>query len=132
MSGSSLLRTLPHTVFVLASALALAIPRAAAAQTGANVLVVINHASSASDTIGRQYAERRGVPEHNLCVLQLPLDESVTRELYDTQIEQPIWSCIANRQAQDRILYIVLTKDVPIRIAVAAGDRAPTRAWIQS
>ena len=117
VSGPGLLRTLPDAVFVIASALALAIPRAAAAQTGANVLVVINHASSASETIGRRYAERRGVPEHNLCVLQLPLDESVNREVYDTQIEQPIWSCIANLQAQDRILYIVLTKDVPIRIS---------------
>jgi len=48
VSGSGLLRTLPDTVFIIASALALAIPRAAAAQTGANVLVVINHASSAS------------------------------------------------------------------------------------
>jgi len=37
-------------------------------------------------------------------VLQLPLDESVNREVYDAQIEQPIWACIANRQAQDRIL----------------------------
>jgi hypothetical protein len=43
-------------------------------------------------------------PERNLCVLQLPLDESVNREVYDAQIEQPIWACIANRQAQDRIL----------------------------
>ena len=99
MSGSCLLRTLP----VVASALAL-IPQSAEAQTGANVLVVINHASSVSEAIGHQYAERRGVPEHNLCVLQLPLNESVNREVYDAQIEQPIWACIANRQAQDRIL----------------------------
>lgn len=93
MSDSCLLRTLARTVFVVASALALATPRAAEAQTGANVRVVINHASSASETIGRQYAEPRGVPEHNLCVLQLPLDESVNRDVYDTQIEQPIWAC---------------------------------------
>jgi hypothetical protein len=131
VSGSGLLRTLPDTVFVIASALALAIPRAAAAQTGANVLVVINHASSASETIGRRCAERRGVPEHNLCVLPLPVDESVKREVYDAQIEQPIWSCIANRQAQDRILYIVLTKDVPIRISGTSG-RSGTNASVDS
>jgi hypothetical protein len=35
VSSSCLLRTLPRTVFVVASALALAIPRAAEAQTGA-------------------------------------------------------------------------------------------------
>jgi uncharacterized protein (TIGR03790 family) len=117
-------------IFVVASALAL-IPRAAKAQTGANVLVVINHASSASEAIGHQYAERRGVPKHNLCVLQLPLDESVNREVYDAQIEQPIWACIANRQAQDRILYIVLTKHVPIRISGTSG-RSGTNASVDS
>ena len=40
--GWCFLRTLP-IVFVVGSALALAIPRAAAAHTGANVLVVIKH-----------------------------------------------------------------------------------------
>jgi uncharacterized protein (TIGR03790 family) len=130
VSGSCLLRTLPNTIFVVASALAL-VPQSAEAQTGANVLVVINHASSASEAIGHQYAERRGVPEHNLCVLELPLDESVNREVYDAQIEQPIWACIANRQAQDRILYIVLTKDVPIRISGTSG-RSGTNASVDS
>lgn len=93
--------------------------------------MVINRASLASETIGRQYAERRSLPEHNVCVLQLPLAESVTREVYDAQIEQPIWSCIANRQSQDRILYIVLTKDVPIRINGTRG-RSGTNASVDS
>jgi uncharacterized protein (TIGR03790 family) len=130
VSVAGLLRTLTDPIFVIASAIALAIPQAAA-QTGANVLVVINHASSTSETIGRQYAERRGVPEHNLCILALPLDESVSREVYDTQIEQPIWTCIAKHQAQDRILYIVLTKDVPIRIKGTSG-RSGTNASVDS
>jgi hypothetical protein len=50
--------------------------------------------------------------------LALPLDESCNGAVYDAKIEQPIWACIANRQAQDRILYIVLTKDVPSTISV--------------
>jgi len=61
----------------------------------------------------------------------LPLDESVNREVYDAQIEQPIWCCIANRQAQDRILYIVLTEDVPIRISGTSG-RSGTNASVDS
>src|SRR4029453_17661379 len=125
--GSS--RTPPDTVFEIASALALAISRAAAAQTGVNVLVVINHASSASETIGRQYGSGAASP-NTICV-PLPLDESVNREVYDAQIEQPIWSCIANRQARDRILYIVMTKDVPIRISGTSG-RSGTNASVDS
>lgn len=103
----------------------------ARAQTGANVLVVINSASAASETIGRQYAVRRGVPHHNLCAIQLPVSESITREVFDTQIERPIWKCIATRQAHDRILYIVLTKDVPLRIEGSDG-RSGTRASVDS
>ena len=77
------------------------------------------------ETIGRQCAERRGFPEHNLRVLPLPRDEPVSREAFDTQIEQPIWTCIANGRAQDRVLYIVLTKDVPIRIKGSVAARKP-------
>ena len=111
------------------SVLALAAP--AAAQSGANVLVVINSASPASETIGRQYAARRGVPPDNVCAVPLPLTESVGRDLYDAQIEPPIWACIASRQAHDRILYILLTKDVPIRIA-GTGGRNGTGASVDS
>jgi len=131
VSGSCLLRTLPDAVLVIASALAFAIPRAAAAQTGANVLVVVNHASPAGEAVGRQHAERRGVPDHNLCSLQLPLDESVNREVYDAQIEQPIWASIANQQAHDRILYIALTKAVTIRIS-GTNRRSGTNANVES
>ena len=69
----------------------------ARAQTGANVLVVVNSSSAASETIGRQYAARRGVPEPNVCAVPLPIVESVSRDVYDTQIDQPIWKCIATR-----------------------------------
>lgn len=103
----------------------------ARAQTGANVLVVINSSSAASETIGRHYAARRAVPAHNVCAVPLPLAESVSREVYDTQIDQPVWQCIATRQAHDRILYIVLTKDVPIRISGTSG-RSGTGASVDS
>ncbi len=103
----------------------------ARAQTGANVLVVVNSTSAASETIGRQYAARRAVPADNVCAMPLPIAESVSRDVYDTQIDQPIWHCIATRQAHDRILYIVLTKDVPIRISGTSG-RSGTGASVDS
>lgn len=102
-----------------ASILALGTP--AEAQTGANVLVVTNRNSVVSETIGRQYAAKRDVPPENLCTLQLPLTESVSREVYDARIEEPIWNCMWRQRAYDRILYIVLTKDVPIRIIGTSG-----------
>ena len=42
--------------------------------------------------------------------------ESIARETYELEVEAPIWRCIAAARAEDRILYIVLTKGVPIEI----------------
>jgi hypothetical protein len=49
----------------------------------------------------------------------------------DGQIEQPIWTCIATRRMHDRILYIVLTKDVPIRL-IGTSERNGTRSSVDS
>jgi uncharacterized protein (TIGR03790 family) len=119
------------TLIIACATSALAFGAPAAAQTGANVLVVINSSSTASETIGRQYVARRGVPQENVCTIQVPAHESVSRDVYEAQIEQPIWRCIATRQSQDRILYFVLTKDVPIRVS-GTGGRSGTNASVDS
>jgi uncharacterized protein (TIGR03790 family) len=67
----------------------------------------------------------------NVCLLVAPTTESITRDVYSSQIEQPIWKCITAAKAQDRILYIVLTKGVPIRIS-GTGGRTGTTASVDS
>jgi uncharacterized protein (TIGR03790 family) len=105
--------------------------KCAEAQSAANVLLVVNSTSAASGSISRYYAERRGVPQDNVCSITTPANESISRADYLAQIEQPIWQCIAGLRAHDRILYIVLTKDVPIRIS-GTGGRAGTNASVDS
>jgi uncharacterized protein (TIGR03790 family) len=104
---------------------------AASAQSAANLLLVINTASADSDAVARHYIARRGVPSQNTCLLVAPTTESITRDVYTAQIEQPIWKCITAAKAQDRILYIVLTKGVPIRIT-GTGGRTGTTASVDS
>lgn len=103
----------------------------AQAQTGANVLVVINTASAASEAVGREYAARRAVPQGNLCSIPMPIDKTVSRAVYTAAIERPVWKCISTQQAHDRILYIVLTKDVPMRVAGTDG-RTGTASSVDS
>jgi uncharacterized protein (TIGR03790 family) len=93
----------------------------AAAQTAANVLVVTNDRSSTSTAIAAEYVRQRAVPQDNVCHISAPLVETVSLAEYQGLIAQPIWNCIAHNHAQDRILYIVLTKDIPIRIAGTSG-----------
>jgi uncharacterized protein (TIGR03790 family) len=114
--------------FILTSAIG---NKCAEAQSAANVLVVVNSSSAASETIGRYYAEHRGVPQDNICAITPSVNESITRGDYFAQIEQPIWQCIASIRAHDRILYIVLTKDVPIRIT-GTGGRTGTNSSVDS
>ena len=98
----------------------------------ANVLLKTNGTSGvASETIGRARADRRGVSQDNVCTITTVTTESIGRDAYETEIEQPIWRCIASARAHDRILYIVLTKGVPIRISGTAG-RTGTNSSVDS
>lgn len=116
------------TLLVVTSAIG---NKCAEAQSAANVLLVVNSTSAASETIARYYAEHRGIAQDNVCSITTATTESIDREAYARQIEQPIWQCIAGLRAHDRILYIVLTKDVPIRIS-GTGGRTGTNSSVDS
>ena len=94
----------------------------AAAQTSQNILLVINSASKTSEEIGSYYATKRAIPAAQILRLDLPVSEQIDRTVFIRQIEQPLASWFAERNAQDRILYIVIAKDVPLRIAGTTGQ----------
>lgn len=93
----------------------------AAAQTGRNVLLVVNGASPASVQIGDYYAKARGVPADQIVTLQTPTQDEVTREDFNALIEQPLRVWFAQNAAHDRIFYLVLTKGVPLRVGGTSG-----------
>jgi uncharacterized protein (TIGR03790 family) len=90
-------------------------------QTAGNVLLVLNESSPLSLDIGQYYAQKRGVPAANILRLKTTLEETIARTDYERQIEFPIAGWLARNSAQDRILYIVLTKNFPLRIAGSSG-----------
>lgn len=105
----------------------------AGAQSAANLLLVVNTSSPSSEAVAKHYVSRRGVSQNNVCSIQVPVGETVTRDVYQSQIETPIWRCLSTAQSQDRILYIVLTKDVPIRISgTGGGGRNSATASVDS
>lgn len=91
------------------------------AQTAENVLVVVNEASPISLDIGMYYARKRGIPQPNILRIRTVLEESISRDDFDRQINAPIGAWLMRNFAQDRILYIVLTKGIPIRITGTSG-----------
>jgi uncharacterized protein (TIGR03790 family) len=93
----------------------------ATAQTAQNVAVVINAASAASTRIGEYYVKQRAIPPANVIRIRTTDAEAIDRSLYLATIEQPIAAALARERLQDRILFIVLTKGVPLRINGTAG-----------
>lgn len=95
----------------------------ALAQTGANVLVVVNDASADSARIGSAYAAARSVPADHVVHLQTATAESIDRQDFVRSIEAPIAAWITRHGLQDQILFIVLTKGVPLRVNGTGGPQ---------
>jgi uncharacterized protein (TIGR03790 family) len=101
-------------------------PNRAAGQSADNVLVVINNASPDSVRIGEYYAQKRSVAKDHVVYLRTATSETIARQEYERSIETPIGFALQKGKLQDRILYIVLTKGVPLRITGTEGPEGIT------
>jgi uncharacterized protein (TIGR03790 family) len=102
------------------------LPYRAVAQSAENVAVVINETSDTSRRVGDRYITSRGIPEANVIRIRTSTDETIDRQAYVASIEQPIAAALSRSSLQDRVLYLVLTKGVPLRIAGTAGTNGTT------
>jgi len=112
--------------FVRASLLAAGIGIAATcadAQSVDNVLLVVNDSSPASLDIGAYYAAKRAVPDAQVLTITVDPSDEIARPEFEARVERPIAQWITREAAQDRILYIVLTKGVPLRIQGTPGGK---------
>jgi uncharacterized protein (TIGR03790 family) len=117
--------------FLFLSAVALVTASPVFAQSGANVLVVVNEQSADSGRIGDHYARVRRVPPEQVLRIRVEAADEIGRPAFEAQIESPITRWLLQHAAQDRILYIVLTKGIPLRIKGTTG-REGTVASVDS
>jgi len=97
-------------------------PTLNAAHTADSVLVVVNGQSPDSNRVADAYVRSRSVPADHVVRLRAPLAEQVTRAEYEQLIEAPLASFLLRNALQDQILFIVLTKDIPLRVAGTGGQ----------
>ena len=107
--------------FTFTAAILLASAFSAAAQSPENVAVVVNDASPASKQIAEYYVRKRAIPAPNVIHINAPTTEEVSRQVYAGAIEAPIAAALAKENLQDRVVYLVLTKGVPLRVAGTPG-----------
>jgi len=80
------------------------------------VLLIVNDDSPYSIDIADYYQLKRGIPESNICHINSPVTETVTRNDYNTFVRNPINSYLDSYGLSDNIYYILTTKGVPLRI----------------
>lgn len=85
-------------------------------QTAGNVLVVVNQASAVSKEISEYYVARRHIPSSNICRVDVPKGENVSPEDFRSKIADPIARCLRSRHLEEKILYIVTTLGLPLRV----------------
>ena len=100
-------------------------------QVPENVLVVENRSSAVSRTIGAYYARRRAIPSANVCRIEAPESEEIGRWVYDNQVERGVRECLEQGRLVEKVLYIVTTMGVPLKI-VGSGGRSATGAAVDS
>ncbi|NIA21068.1 MAG: TIGR03790 family protein [Anaerolineaceae bacterium] len=96
-----------------------------------NVMIVANRASADSVFVANAYRRARGVPQRNLCLLDLPVESFRTRnkipqEVFQEKIVQPIKTFLQRHPAADRLHFIVLCPDLPLRVDF--GGKIKTRS----
>ena len=115
--------TRPVTLVVTLALLFAGAPSDAAGQSGENVLVVAHGGRPDSLRIAEHYARGREISADQIVRLELPPDvgDEIARRDFDQLIQNPLANWLTRHAAQDRILFIVLTRGVPLRITGTTG-----------
>ncbi len=103
-----------------------------AGQTGENVLLVVNRNSEASRQIGDYYRPRRSVPLRNVCTLSTTTQEEIDWKTFVSGIEQPVAACLKNAQLTEKVLYIVTTLGVPLKVDGGGSGTMSEHASVDS
>jgi uncharacterized protein (TIGR03790 family) len=93
-------------------------------QAPESVLIVVNQPSALSRKIGEYYAERRQIPASNICRLNASTDEEISRSDFNDRIAHPIQDYLRGHNLTEKVLYIVTTAGVPLKVRGNLGMSA--------
>jgi uncharacterized protein (TIGR03790 family) len=102
------------------------------AQTGEQVLLVGNSKDAVSRQIVDYYRAQRSIPASNVCWLSTTSSEEVEWYIYQHEIEGPVGDCLKKKGLQEKVLYIVTTLGVPLKIDGSAGGVMADRGSVDS
>lgn len=101
-------------------------------QTGENVLLVVNRNDLLSRQIAEYYRPRRSVPLRNVCTIDTTNREEIQWKVYEEQIERPIGECLKKAGLVEKVLYIVTTMGVPLKVDGPGSGQLSEHASLDS
>jgi uncharacterized protein (TIGR03790 family) len=98
--------------------------------SGLNVIVVVNQNSTNSVQLGNDYCEQRGVPPQNLLRLTGWTGGAIQWSPADfqTRLRDPLLAMIARRGLTNQAQFVLLSMDIPYRVADDTGQNSTTAA----
>ena len=109
----------PGITWILLLASASSLPAAGPGE----VLLIVNDASAISRTIGEYYAHKRSIPARNICHINASTSETTDRASYRREVADPIAAYLRNNGLVERVLYIVTTLGIPLRVKGTSGPQ---------
>lgn len=102
------------------------------------VVVLVNARSSDSRELADYYMERRNIPLVNRVDLDLPVTETISREVYEQDLRMPLEEALIRKGLPKTIKVLVTVYGMPLRVQGPArtGEEeewiADARGWLQS
>lgn len=107
------------------------------ARDAAQTVVVVNRKMPGAEELARHYMQVRGIPTNHLCLLDLPVSETITRLFYERDLRDPLLAFLRDqklieqvkedaresghasgwRTIRSNLRYLVSMHGVPLRIA---------------
>jgi uncharacterized protein (TIGR03790 family) len=95
----------------------LVLPGVGLALEPGEILVVANKTSVKGVALARYYARKRNIPDDNLVLLNLPADETCSREVYEREVAIPVRAFLGAVKPSWRIRCLVLMYGMPLNVA---------------
>jgi uncharacterized protein (TIGR03790 family) len=118
------------TGILIALLLFLGSPSASGELTVDQVVILANRNSPASLSVAERYAALRKVPNDHIIQLDLPVQETISREVYDRDLVQPTRQILEERRLAQRAKVVVTTYDIPLRVRAPQPTDQQQR-WIK-
>ncbi|MCK4306215.1 MAG: TIGR03790 family protein [Candidatus Eisenbacteria sp.] len=109
---------------VLLLCLSLLVPACAQALEASGVVVIANTRVRGSVDLAEYYMTRRGIPQENLITVETTSNESISREAYRSDIQQPVLYALTQLSPTTHVRCLVIMYGMPLKVTPPAlfGD----------